>query len=278
MIKPSWEGFKGHACIYYLAPGQSHDADNSSIGSLIHWMSFNDGSEYVMMTALWYRSQLASCWVFLFYLSGSLLHLWGPEHPRYVTRTRLIIIVDSSLKLNITHIIAPRDMKAAEKSRILSWNVLTQCLEPRQQVNGEIFMRYDRDWKEGGLRNVRVNRNGKSNESRAQVQWIETKSEDSFYASRITRQTAMVHWDAGEEVSGGTGTMEWPEDSQDRLETQPAECGLLASSREERRRSIVQMFRKWKSFLLSLSHSMFFVFLVFKVKSFYRGFLFVLLN
>ena len=27
--------------------------------------------------------------------------------------------------------------------------------------------------------------------------------------------------------------MEWPEDSQDRLETQPAECGLLARSREE---------------------------------------------
>ena len=60
------------------------------------------------------------------------------------------------------------------------------------QVNGEIFMRYDRDWKEGGLRNVPVNRNGKSNESRALVQWIETKSEDSFYASIITKTHGAV--------------------------------------------------------------------------------------
>mgnify|MGYP006975645573 CR=1 FL=1 len=28
---------------FFLAPGQAHDADNHSPGSLIHWMSFNDG-------------------------------------------------------------------------------------------------------------------------------------------------------------------------------------------------------------------------------------------
>ena len=29
--------------MYFLAPGQAHDANNPGIGSLIHWMSFNDG-------------------------------------------------------------------------------------------------------------------------------------------------------------------------------------------------------------------------------------------
>ena len=34
---------KEYSSRYFLAPGQAHDADNHGPGSLIHWMSFNDG-------------------------------------------------------------------------------------------------------------------------------------------------------------------------------------------------------------------------------------------
>ena len=43
MLHLTWTWAWQYPCMYFLAPGQAHDSNNPGIGSLIHWMSFNDG-------------------------------------------------------------------------------------------------------------------------------------------------------------------------------------------------------------------------------------------